>query len=344
MFNNSNIIISGLNWIGDAVMSLPTIWAIRDALPEARITVMSPGWCADIYQICPAVDEVIRPVVDTRSPLGSLAQTVQEIKKRQFDSAILLPNSVRSAARLWLAGVPQRIGYDTDGRRLFLTDSLKLPTERPHTILYYRHLLEWLGIPWPAGEEKFSLSLTEITQRKTDKLLEDRSVDFSRQLIGFSPGAAWGPSKRWPADNFAAAINGLCCSTDRQALIFGSPGDMELNTDIHKKAKANIANLTGAFDNLRNLVDAISRCSVLVTNDSGPMHIAAAMGVPVVALFGPTDEKISGPWNANQSKSTILRAPDCQPCYNPQCKRDSSTCMGTISAENAIEAVEELLA
>ena len=345
LLHSSNILIRGLNWIGDAVMSLPTIWHLGEALPEASITVLSRGWCSDIYRICPAVDVVIEPGLSgRRKSVFSEFALARLIKDKGFDSAIILPNSFRSALAPFIANIPQRFGYKTDGRTILLTEGLKPRKDsREHMVLYYKALLEMLAIEWKDGHEKFGMAISEQIQSEADEILKKRGVDVDGELIGFSPGAAWGPSKRWPQEHFAETARLVCENGQRQALFFGSRGDAELIESITASAQIKCVSLAGAFEQLRHLVATIRRCKVLITNDSGPMHIAAAVGVPVVAMFGPTDEKISGPWTGKTGKATILRAPECEPCYNPRCKGNGNPCLARIPARDVVAAAEELL-
>jgi heptosyltransferase-2 len=339
------LLIRGLNWIGDAVMSVPTLWKIRAAAPSARITVYAPDWCADIYRICPAVDSVVRPP-PKRGAFGfrSEWQAAKRLRSERFEAAIVLPNSFHSALTISMAGIPHRFGYRTDGRGMLLTFCIPPDkSEIRHTVLYYQPLLEALGVPWEKGSERFDLDLSAETLSETEEVFIRRGVDLERELIGISPGAAWGPSKRWPAEHFAAAVAALCPDDNRQAVFFGSPADRELIDRITSSISTRAVSLAGAFDKLRHLIAAVRRCRLLITNDSGPMHIAAALGVPLVAIFGPTDERISGPWTTGRGKSTILRDPACRPCYNPRCDGDGRPCLARIAPEQVVESAEKLL-
>jgi heptosyltransferase-2 len=212
-----------------------------------------------------------------------------------------------------------------------------------HTVLYYRPLLKQFGIPWKDGMERFDLDIDEQILRETDDILKAKNVREDHSIIGFSPGAAWGSSKRWPAEHFREAAGIICSVPGRQAVFFGSPGDTEMISTIAGGLDTPFANLAGAFELLRHLVAAIKQCDLLVTNDSGPMHIAAAVGTPVIALFGPTNEKVSGPWMQSGCKALILRAPGCSPCYNPACSPNGISCLSRISPETVGKAAESIL-
>jgi heptosyltransferase-2 len=335
------LLVRGLNWIGDAAMSLPTLWNLRAALPQAHLAVYAPGWSAGVYAICPAVDEVIE--ARKRGVLSDIADS-RRLASGAFEAAIILPNSFRSALAPSLARIPGRWGYNTDNRFSLLTNAVPLPprARKEHTVLYYKELLEAAGIPWLG--EKFGLEITAATLSETEEILKQRGVREGGSRIGLAPGAAWGPSKTWPADRFASAAKRLLEDHSASVLVFGSDEETGLAEGIATAAGAGAASLAGAFPELRHLAAAISTCNLLITNDSGPLHLAAALGVPVVALFGPTDERRTGPWGLGNRSAVIARAPDCRPCYNPQCREQGHPCMEGIGVDEVVEAAGRLLA
>ena len=334
------LLVRGLNWIGDAVMSLPTLRNVRDSVPGAYITVFAPGWSAGLYRACPAVDEVIET-----PPKGLLSEfgLSRRISGGKYDGALILPNSFRSALGPALAGVPNRWGYRTDRRSMLLSRAVRLPerAKQEHTVLYYRELLEAAGIAWTG--ERFDIELSEETRSRAEEIVRQRGAQPDSKRIGISPGAAWGPSKRWPADRFAEAARQLIESAGSEALVFGSPADAELAGGIAGTAGAGAVDLSGAFEELAHLAATIASCGVLITNDSGPMHLAAALGVPVVAIFGPTDEIKTGPWDSGGGSAVIARAPHCRPCYNPECTEPGHPCMEEIEVEEVVAAARGLL-
>lgn len=334
------LLLRGLNWIGDAAMSLPTLWNIREALPDIHLSVLAPGWSAGLYEICPAVDEVI-----LTPPKGLLSEitAARNLARGNFDAAFILPNSFRSAVAPALARIPERWGYATDHRGGLLSRAVRLPSRAAseHTVLYYRELLAEAGIEWRG--ERFDIELSDRTLQEAEEIIKRNGGGRETLRVGFSPGAAWGPSKRWPADRFASVARRLIESNGIEALIFGSDADTELVGKIVAEAGDRAVGLAGAFPELRHLAAAVSGCSLLFTNDSGPMHIAAALGVPVLALFGPTDERRSGPWGPAKRAVVIARAPHCRPCYNPDCTEPGHPCMEEISVDEVISSAERML-
>lgn len=334
------LVIRGLNWIGDAVMSLPTIHNIRKALPETFLAVHAPAWSAGLYEICPAVDRVI---LTSEKRFFSEFKEAKKLKAEKFDAALILPNSFRSALAPALAHIPGRWGYNTDTRFPLLTNKVPRPKDADsrHTILYYMELLAAAGIEW--ADEKFELVLSQQTKEEAEEIIVSRGARPGSLKIGLSPGAAWGPSKRWPAERFAAAAKQLIGNLGADALIFGSGKESELIQDVVEAAGEGAVNLAEAFPQLRHLAASIAGCRLLITNDSGPMHIAASLGVPVVALFGPTDEQRSGPWGLGERAVVVKRAMDCQPCYNPLCRLQVHPCMMEIEVEEVVAVAETLL-
>lgn len=340
----ASLIIRGLNWIGDAVMSLPTIWNLKESLPNTKISIIAPGWSAGLYTLCQAVDEVIEIYPRAgKAGLRSEFTLAKDLKGRKYDAAIILPNSFRSAFAPFLARIPKRWGYRTDGRGLLLTKAVKLKDEGKieHTVLYYTHLLSELGVTWFG--EVFGLKVAEGTRKEALEITGSLGAEPETKKLGISPSAAWGSSKRWPAERFAAVAKALSRQHGLQPLVFGSEKDKELVESV-VAAESNAVNLAGAFPELRHLVATIAECELMITNDSGPMHIAAALGVPVVAIFGPTDERRSGPWTSESGSTVIDRNPDCRPCYNPTCRVQGWPCMLDIEAGDVINAAERLLA
>jgi heptosyltransferase-2 len=339
-----NLLVRGLNWIGDAVMSLPTIWNLRRAIPSARITVLAPRWSADLYKLCRAVQRVLEvPAPSRKFRIRDEIELAKELRDRKYDAVIVLPNSFHSVVAPFFARIPRRWGYGTDFRSLLLTKAVPLKEEdkNEHTVLYYRKLLNEIGIEW--GGERFDLQPDNGSVDHAKTILLHRGAFEGLSKIGLAPGAAWGPSKRWPAKRFTSVAARLAERYGIQPMFFGSEHDRPLVNKIVSAIPGGAVNLAGAFRNLRHLVAAVSECKLMVTNDSGPMHIAAALGVPLVAIFGPTDEKRSGPWSIRGNAVVLSRNPECRPCYSPFCRVQGWPCMNGVKVSDVMKATERLL-
>lgn len=346
MAQSNALLVIGLNWIGDAVMSLPVLHVLREHYPDSEIYVASRGWSADVYRMSPAVDHVVTVKKGQGfSTATEFFKSAWQLRKAEAENAVILPNSFYSALLAYFSRVSHRYGYYTEGRSFLLSSCVgKLQPEEVHTVLRYRKLLnDCLDISWPEGEEKFELDISEEERSAAMEKLQQRGLKPDRQTIGFSPGAAWGEAKAWPPEHFAAAADELLRkSENRCAVFFGSEKDHELNETITGSMKGPAVNAAGAFDSLMQLAAAIDSCHLMICNDSGPMHLAAALATPVVALFGPSDENRTGPW-APAERKRVLRAPGSQPWKRFRHDSTEPRTMDRIPVEAVITAAEELL-
>ncbi len=312
------IVAKGLNWLGDAVMSLPTLTSLRSMHPKAHIAVLTRRWLGDLYRAAP-VDEVL--AYDT------WLQGVRVAKKSKFDTALILPRSFSSAFMLFTARVPRRIGYRGEARSAMLTDAVARDKAllKIHRVHYYHHLLKSLGDP-PA-----------VTAPKIDLPADAR--DWAAQALGgdgwlgVNPGATYGAAKQWFPDRFIAVIKRLKMKT----VVVGGTGDAELATRMAKETGA--LNLAGKTTVLQSAA-AIARCSLFLTNDTGPMHLADAVGTPIVAIFGPTDWVATPPFG---KKHVIVRKEiECAPCMKRLCPLKHHNCMKWVSADDVYAACKKL--
>lgn len=334
------IIVRATNWVGDAVMSLPALQALRGAYPDAHIAVLARAWVADLYARETFADEVIlyQAASGTRDLLGKL-RVANDLRRRRFDTAILLQNAFEAAALMALAGVPRRMGYRRDARGFLLTDAVTVPEAGeipPHQRFYYLELLRRAGIldtlpPCPeirlggadaaarAGRARYAaLGWTEVT--------------------GVSPGAAYGTAKRWIPERFAEAAAQL----GFPVALFGSRDERSLCSAVAELLTARgvpTHNFAGETS-LREFIDLAAACRVYLTNDSGAMHIASALGVPTVAIFGATDHVATGPTG---SLASIVRVPvECSPCLLRECPIDHR-CMTSVSSDQVANRARQLI-
>ena len=330
------ILVRATNWVGDAVMSLPALQAIRARYPQAHIAVLARPWVADIYARETFADEVLQYTVNKGwSDLRGKLAVVHDLRRRRFDMAILLQNAFEAAAIVWLAGIPRRIGYNRDGRGWLLTDAVPVPQKGPHERFYYLELLRRAGIiSEPPSSASIRLGGAAMAAESGRSHFAARGWT---SVTGVSPGAAYGTAKRWLPERFAEAAAAL---GDPVAL-FGSKGERELCESIagllaiRGVAVENFAGRTS----LQEFIDLAAACRVFLTNDSGAMHIASALGVPTVAIFGATDHIATGPTGSN---SRVVREPvECSPCLLRECPIDHR-CMTAVTAEQVVQIAKDL--
>ncbi len=323
-----NILLRMPNWLGDAVMATPLITDVRSAWPDAKITVMALASTAALF----AADPSIEVFPFSREEPSKLL--IQRLKRKNFDLAILLPNSFSSAWWCWRAGIKRRLGYAANGRSVLLTHAPSFPKERgkEHLVLTYKKLLAPLGIPLSDTPPSLIVSHVEET-------CASFSIPKEGWIVGINPGAAYGSAKCWPPERFRAVTEQLLAFHPHiHILYFGDKNGAPLVNSICEGLPSRVMNLS-ARTNLSQLMALISRCDLLLTNDSGPMHIAAALGVPLVALFGSTNEKVTGPYPRG---SVIHKQVACSPCYKRTCPIDFR-CMRGISVEEVFEKIKQHL-
>jgi heptosyltransferase II len=339
------ILVRATNWVGDAVMSLPALRALRERFPKAQIAVQARPWVADLYSRESFADRVIPYAAEpgARDWSGKW-RAAQELSCERFDCAILLPNSFDAALIVWLARIPLRIGYDRDARRILLTHAVPLPAtgEIPrHERYYYLELLRRAGIlnalpePGPITLEA-AASARQSGRRWFDEL------GIRGPVVGVSPGAAYGTAKRWLPERFAEAAARVASERGADVAVFGSAGEHEVCAQVEagvRYAGRKAINLAGATT-LAGFIELAAACELFLTNDSGAMHIASALGVPTVAVFGATDHETTGP---SGPLARVVREPvECSPCLLRECPIDHR-CMIRVSAERVAAVALDLL-
>jgi heptosyltransferase II len=329
------ILIRGPNWVGDAVLAIPAMKAVRARFPEADITLLVRPWVAGVFRSVPFIDHLWsepRP-----SGLAEWMRITKSIRKRRFDLAILFPNSFESAVMIFLGGVPQRIGYATDGRSWLLTNSLKPASGKRHLVEYYLGLAGALSAE--ISQPSISIEANEEETTHAARLLAAEGIPNGRRYLVLNPGAAYGSAKRWTEEGFADAGDILATELDLDVAIIGSEVERSIAESIGKRMRSRVAILSGRTS-LETLIGVISGAALVLTNDSGPMHVAAALGVPTVAVFGATDDVVTGPWGPH---ARVVREPvECSPCMLRECPIDHR-CMTRVSAEAVCRAAREVL-
>jgi heptosyltransferase-2 len=381
--------VRGVNWLGDAVMTTPALQRLRERFPQTHIELLTHQKLADLWLHHPSIDGVI--TFAPRETVWSVASIIRcsqvQNQGASFDLALVLPNSPRSALEIWLAGIPQRIGYARPWRSWMLTQSIaarpghvamhkrstseisslirgvRTPHHAPaatggqrgearithhaesHQIYDYLHLASALGTnPEPVPPQLF-IRNEEVqavekrwlgdARKKASQLAGNKPLIF----LGLNPAAAYGPAKRWPAENFAAAVREVSRSLGNCVWIaLGGIDDVGLCEELGRAAGGQVLNLAGKTS-LRELMALLKLCRVLLTNDSGPMHVAAALGTPVVVPFGSTAPELTGPGLPNDSRQYLLKSDaPCSPCFRRTCPIDLR-CMTGIGIPSVVEAV-----
>src|SRR2546428_4797110 len=324
------ILVRGTNWIGDAVLTTPALMAIRKGFPHARIALLAKPAIAELLHHHPALDEIVL----YRDPgphagLGGKLTLARLLRRGRYDLAMLFQNAFEAAALTALAGIPNRYGYATDGRSFLLTHRVSLTPKirRSHQVHCYLELLRPLGIQ--VEPDPPTLRTTPDEDAEAVEHLRAFGVNPKKVLIGLNPGSVYGTAKRWLPERFAEVADRAAAEHGGVVLIFGGQGEEELGAALAGKMTAPTLVLSGRTT-VRRLMALIKQCRLFITNDTGPMHIATAFGVPTVAIFGPTDPLTTSPFGSGHE---LVRHPvDCSPCLLRECPIDHR-CMQGISVE-----------
>jgi heptosyltransferase-2 len=334
------ILIRSANWVGDGVMSLPAIASVRLTFPRAKISILAKPRVADLFHKNPVVDGVFlyeSPGIH-QGPRGKW-RLARELKKEGFEMAVLLQNAFEAALLSFLARIPRRAGYDRDGRGLLLTHPVTVDQriKKAHQVDYYLGLVASLG--FHPVERVPSLKVSREGQEEAGRRLQALGLQDSSRLVGISPGATYGPAKQWFPERYGALADRVVRNLGASVLIFGNEGDKKVAWQVCQNARAPLIDLTGKTT-LGQAMALISRCRLFVTNDSGLMHVAAALGIPVVAIFGSTDPERTAPLG---KMCRVVRKPvPCAPCLKPVCPEDRR-CMSLISADEVYEEAQKIL-
>ncbi len=368
----TRLLVRGVNWLGDAVMTTPALLRLRERFPQTQIALLTPAKIAAIWERHPAVDEII-----AFAPEEGVFSVARRLRAGRFDLALVLPNSPRSALESFLAGIPTRVGYARTWRTWMLTHALR---ERPgfapmrkrssaevrallagsarhagapaipenaHHLHHYLHLAAELG----ANPQPVAPAITVMEHEV--KAMRARfgvgaAAGGAKPLLGYNAGAEYGPAKRWPIERFIETAVRWHERTGGHAWIFGGPGDRELAGQFAagiraaRPEAANAVSVLAGQTSLRELCAALRACDAVLTNDTGPMHLAAAVGTRVVALFGSTSPEWTGPGLPGNERVLVLQgtAP-CAPCFRRQCPVDFR-CMTSLSVDGVVAALQRM--
>jgi heptosyltransferase-2 len=347
------LVVVSPNWLGDAVMALPSLGDLRRRYPSAHIVVAARRAVAGLYAICPLVDEVL--ALEWSGRLWSArarGRDVAALRAVNADAALLLPNSFASAWLVRRAGIPERWGYAADLRQGLLTRAVPKPAIRCHQARYYRQLVRGLGLVASEGASAEAhvidapLVPSDRAVAEARGLLQERGWTGDRPLIVLAPGAAYGGAKRWPAEHFAHAISRLVRERGAWAVLVGAKADAEATSQVRAlvpdDARASTADLAG-LTTLDTLAGVFALAAACVSNDSGAMHLAAAIGTPLVAMFGPTRERETAPLaRPGRPVQLLVNHVWCRPCMLRECPLDHR-CMRGLSPERVVGEVVKLV-
>jgi heptosyltransferase-2 len=334
----SRVCVRATNWLGDAVMSLPALRTVRQIFPHAHIAVIARPWVADLYARETCIDRVIP--YTAQKGLGAKRAFAAMLRREHFDAAILLQNAFDAALLTWLAGIPERIGYNRDARGWLLTQAIPVPEPGDiprHQRFYYLELLRRAGMVERFPAEN-AIRLDGIDAARAAGVAHLARLGIAGAAVGVSPGAAYGNAKRWFPDRFAAVAQSLAPAA---VLIFGSAAERalcETVADSLRRGGICVHNLAGETS-LREFIDLAAACRLFLTNDSGAMHIASALGVPTVAVFGATDDTTTGP--TGPLARVVREHAECSPCLLRECPIDHR-CMNAVTVERTAAVAGEL--
>ncbi len=343
--------VRATNWVGDAVISLPALEALHRRFPGAEIVLVAKPWVSEVYWYHPAVNrQIIYDPEGAHRGRWGFGELIKTLRREHFDAAILFQNAFHAAWMAWRGHIPVRVGYAREGRSSLLTQAVEVPPRAAygHDAYYYLQLLFRAGLidkPEPVRPlREARLTIAEAEKTWATRRLRGLRLDGPRVLVGLHPGASFGPSKRWLLDRFAALADRLMGALHADVLIFGSAAEKPLAEEIARGMKCAPVLLAGETT-LRQLMALLAQCRLVVTNDSGPMHLAAALGLPLMAIFGSTDERATGPLGP---RARVVKCQvDCSPCGLRECPIDFR-CMTGVTVDTvhrtALELVKELSA
>jgi heptosyltransferase-2 len=337
--NINNILIRATNWVGDAVMTLPALEAVRENFQSASITVLARPWVAPLFENHPAVNNILiyNKHDGLTKNLSEFFHVINMIRKNKYDLAVLFQNAFEAALLAYLGRVTYRLGFDSDGRGFLLTHGIKRSSEifAVHQVEYYLSILKAAGLKVESRNPVIYLSKKDLA--KAENLLQLKGISKNDFILGISPGAIFGNAKRWPFERFAEISDRASERWGAKVIILGSKKEKEIGTSITGLMRHKPVDFCGTTS-LGEVIGIIGRCNMFVTNDSGLMHIAAALGVPTLAIFGSTDHVATGPRGV---KTRIIKHDiDCSPCLKPECPTDFK-CMLSIEPEEVWDEMEK---
>lgn len=339
------IVVRGTNWIGDAVMTIPALRELRRIFPDAKITLHTRSWARGIFQDADFIDEIL-DFENEKSKFKTAVAQAKNLKKENFDLALLFPNSFESAFTTKLAKIPRRFGYAKEGRSFLLSDAVEIPAwkNERHEVFYYLNLIAEIEKAFfktetvLQNEPQVDLNVSDERKIAARKILETSGVDLSKKTIALGVGSTNSRAKRWSAESFAELNDKIQNDLNANVILVGAQDELDVSTEVFEKSKTKPKILTGETS-LSEAVAILSEIDLLVSNDMGLAHIAPAVGTKTIVIFGPTNPKTTQPLG-----SEIIRREDveCSPCMLRDCPIDHR-CMNWVSAQEVFEKVKKIL-
>jgi heptosyltransferase-2 len=333
----NRIIVKGTNWIGDVCLSLPAVYALRYMYPDAVIDIALKRPLGDVLAGLTIVDTI----VEYSPELEGERELVSRLKRDRYDLGVIFPRSLHAAALIFFACTRRRLGYAADMRSVLLTDRVKRTKEitSRHQSEYYRHLVSTLGDP---GKPVIPRLVVSDREREEAQALLHTWGWRGGRLLGINPGAAYGDAKRWYTDRFAETADALSDKLDAQVIVFGGPGEVDVAEEVSRYMKG-APIIAAGRTTIRQLMALIESTDLFITNDTGPMHLAAALDVPLVAVFGSTNQITTSPM-AREGRSVLVRHEvECSPCLERSCPLKHHRCMELVEVGDVVDAALSLV-
>lgn len=338
------ILVRGTNWVGDAVMTIPAIRALRRTFPGSKITLHTRGWAEGIFRDADFIDEILT-FDKTRSKFKDALAQANELKKRAFDLAVLFPNSFETALVAKMAKIPRRFGYAKEGRSFLLTDAVEMPAwkNERHEVFYYLNLVAGIEKEYFARqtvldtEPRIELAVSAARRVEARKILEEAGADPSKKTVALGTGSTNSRAKRWHAEAYARLNDLLQADLRTNVILVGARDELEISEEVFAKSEKKPIILTGKT-NLAEAVAVLSEVDLLVSNDMGLAHVAPATGTKTIVIFGPTNEHTTQPVGSE----IIRKKVDCAPCMLRSCPIDHR-CMTRISPEEVFQKAKSVL-
>lgn len=332
------ILIIEPNWLGDVLFTTPAIRAIKERCKNPYISALVHNRCVSILEDNPNIDKIIC-LKNARGLKGLFEKLrlIPQLKSKNFDTAILFSRSMSHALICALSGIPERIGYNTLKRFFLLTRRIKSPKPELHRVEYFLYIAREAGISTDNKDYEFFIKNED--EKDAEAILNNNGLYKGEPYFAINPGGNW-PPKRWPKENFTRLCDELFRKYKTKVIITGANKDMGLGEDIKNLCANKPIDLCGKTT-LKQLGAILKAAKAVISNDSGPMHISISQKTPAVALFGPTDPNITGPYG--RSRYIVVKKDiDCPvPCYDETCK--NYRCMEAITVADVMEAVKKVL-